>query len=106
MADLINLSGFDPIFFLHHCNVDRMLSLWSAVNPGVWVSKGPAEGGTFTITANASVDASTGMLNDRSSYIVSCIHGGPSPHAILGVTDGVLGFIANYGDRKAPVLVP
>jgi tyrosinase len=54
-----SVAGFDPIFFLHHCNVDRMLSLWAAVNPGVWVSKGPAEGGTFTITGNASVDANT-----------------------------------------------
>ncbi|KAF8500857.1 photo-regulated tyrosinase [Russula emetica] len=54
-----SVAGFDPIFFLHHCNVDRMLSLWAAVNPGVWVSKGPAEGGTFTISGNASIDAKT-----------------------------------------------
>jgi len=38
-----------------------MLSLWAAINPGVWVSKGPAEGGTFTITGNASVDAKTNL---------------------------------------------
>jgi tyrosinase len=59
------------MFFLHHCNVDRMLSLWAAINPGVWVSKGPAEGGTFTITGSASVDANSSMLNDPcTSYLV------------------------------------
>lgn len=53
------VAGFDPIFFLHHANVDRMLSLWSALNPTVWVSKGPVTGGTFTVAANAPVDANT-----------------------------------------------
>ena len=57
-------SGFDPLFFLHHANVDRMLSLWSAVNPGVWVSPGPAlQGGSFTIAANAPLDNKTSTLN-------------------------------------------
>jgi hypothetical protein len=56
-----NLSGFDPIFFLHHANVDRMLSLWAAVNIGVWVTRGPAEGGTWTISGNAAIDDHTSM---------------------------------------------
>ncbi|KAH9080397.1 photo-regulated tyrosinase [Lactarius deliciosus] len=43
-------SGFDPIFFLHHAN---------AVNSGVWVTRGPAEGGTFTISGNAAMDNNT-----------------------------------------------
>ncbi|KAG8739839.1 hypothetical protein FRC10_005069 [Ceratobasidium sp. 414] len=25
--------GFDPIFFLHHCNVDRLLSFWEHIYP-------------------------------------------------------------------------
>jgi tyrosinase len=53
--------GLDPIFFLHHCNVDRLLSLWSALNPGIWVSRGPAEGGTFTISGNDTVDNNTNL---------------------------------------------
>ena len=56
-------SAFDPIFWLHHCNVDRMLSLWSAVNPGVWVTRGPSDVGSFTIPANTPIDANTRMLN-------------------------------------------
>ncbi|KAI0297678.1 photo-regulated tyrosinase [Russula brevipes] len=55
------VAGFDPIFFLHHCNVDRMISLWAAVNPGVWVKPGPAEGGTFTISGDAQIDTNTDL---------------------------------------------
>jgi tyrosinase len=31
------VSSFDPIFWLHHCQVDRLMSLWHALNPGKWV---------------------------------------------------------------------
>jgi tyrosinase len=54
-----SVAAFDPIFFLHHANVDRMLSLWAALNPGVWITNGPAEGGTFTIPPNATIGATT-----------------------------------------------
>ncbi|KAK0480190.1 photo-regulated tyrosinase [Armillaria novae-zelandiae] len=57
----VAMAGFDPIFFLHHANVDRMLSLWSALNPTVWVSEGPATGGTFTVPPNTLVDANTSL---------------------------------------------
>jgi hypothetical protein len=47
-----------------------MLSLWSAVNPGVWVSNGPAEGGTWTIPGNSTIGTTTSMLNDpRTSHL-------------------------------------
>ncbi|KAN0140456.1 Common central domain of tyrosinase domain containing protein [Lactarius tabidus] len=69
-----SVAGFDPIFFMHHANVDRMISLWSAVNPGVWVTRGPAEGGTFTIPGTANIDNNTNLTpfwNTQSSYWVS-----------------------------------
>ncbi|KAH6627480.1 common central domain of tyrosinase-domain-containing protein [Chaetomium tenue] len=30
----VAVAGFDPIFFMHHCNVDRQFALWQALNPG------------------------------------------------------------------------
>jgi len=48
------VAGFDPIFFLHHCNVDRLLALWQSVyddtnNPETWVQKVKENGpGTWT----------------------------------------------------------
>lgn len=59
---LLSSSAFDPIFFMHHANVDRLLSMWSAINPGVWVSRGVAEGGgSFTTPQGAPYDQTTGM---------------------------------------------
>ncbi|KAM7207522.1 Di-copper centre-containing protein [Naviculisporaceae sp. PSN 640] len=28
----IHLSAFDPLFMLHHCNVDRLIAMWQAIN--------------------------------------------------------------------------
>ncbi|KAK0450230.1 photo-regulated tyrosinase, partial [Armillaria borealis] len=70
----VSVAGFDPIFFLHHANVDRMLSLWSALNPDVWVSEGLATDGTFTVAAKASVDANTPLTpfwNSQSGHWAS-----------------------------------
>ena len=63
---LFSLPGFDPIFFLHHANVDRLLSMWAAINPGVWVSAGVADSnGSFTTRPGAPVDQTTGMVHFR-----------------------------------------
>ncbi|KAK1640802.1 hypothetical protein BDP81DRAFT_457782 [Colletotrichum phormii] len=31
------LSAFDPIFWLHHTNIDRLFAIWQACNPGKYV---------------------------------------------------------------------
>jgi tyrosinase len=59
------VAGFDPIFFLHHANIDRMLSLWRALHPNVWVTPGSSVGGTWTIPINSTVDASTDLTPFR-----------------------------------------
>jgi len=41
------VAAFDPIFWLHHCNVDRLLALWQTAYPDVYVSAGPDMFGTF-----------------------------------------------------------
>jgi tyrosinase len=33
----IQWSAFDPIFFLHHAMVDRVLAIWQALHPDAWV---------------------------------------------------------------------
>jgi len=54
-------SAFDPIFFLHHCNIDRLVSIWSAINGGKGVSAGKNDGdGTFTLAPWADLNEDTG----------------------------------------------
>ncbi|KAA1471771.1 photo-regulated tyrosinase [Dentipellis sp. KUC8613] len=55
------VAGFDPIFYLHHANVDRMLSLWAALNPDIWVTAGSAVKGTWTIPPTATIDSATSL---------------------------------------------
>lgn len=33
----VPVAAFDPIFWLHHCQVDRLLALWASVHQDVWV---------------------------------------------------------------------
>jgi tyrosinase len=53
------LIAFDPIFWLHHSNVDRMLSLWYAIHYNTWVAKGSSENGTWSIPKGTNVDENT-----------------------------------------------
>ncbi|MCJ1463962.1 hypothetical protein MMC07_002572 [Pseudocyphellaria aurata] len=35
MSD-VPVAAFDPVFWLHHCNVDRQLAIWQTLNPDKW----------------------------------------------------------------------
>ncbi|KAI4209158.1 MAG: hypothetical protein LQ351_007874 [Letrouitia transgressa] len=37
------VASFDPIFWLHHCNVDRLCALWQVLNWSMWFNN-PSEG--------------------------------------------------------------
>ncbi|KAJ3802926.1 tyrosinase [Lentinula aff. detonsa] len=69
-----SVAGFDPIFFMHHAQVDRLLSMWSALNPGVWITDGPSGDGTWTIPPDTVVGKDTNLTpfwNTQTSYWIS-----------------------------------
>nr|AAX44240.1 tyrosinase [Trametes sanguinea]AAX46018.1 tyrosinase [Trametes sanguinea] len=77
-----SVAGFDPIFFLHHCQVDRLLALWSALNPGVWVNSSSSEDGTYTIPPDSTVDQTTALTpfwDTQSTFWTSFQSAGVSP---------------------------
>ncbi|KAF2733266.1 Di-copper centre-containing protein [Polyplosphaeria fusca] len=56
----LEYSAFDPLFMLHHCNVDRIWALWQAAHPELWMETyniGPH--GTYAIDDNIDVNGST-----------------------------------------------
>ncbi|KAF2187121.1 Di-copper centre-containing protein [Zopfia rhizophila CBS 207.26] len=56
----LDYSAFEPLFMLHHCNVDRIFALWQAANPDKYVEpKSVGYSGTFTIPDKTIVDADT-----------------------------------------------
>ncbi|KAF8874304.1 tyrosinase [Mucidula mucida] len=85
MADP-SVAAFDPIFFLHHANVDRMLSLWSALNPGVWVSRGDSQDGSFTMPPEAPVDENTTLTPFWNAQTTFWASAGTRDTAKLGYT--------------------
>lgn len=61
--------AFDPIFYLHHTNVDRLLTIWARLNSETWVSRaGKSEGGgysrqgTWTVPKGMWADSRTGAF--------------------------------------------
>ncbi|KAF3931636.1 Tyrosinase [Dactylellina cionopaga] len=52
----ISYAAFDPIFWLHHNNIDRMLAIWQAANPGVYLTPDWAVATYQRIVANEDED--------------------------------------------------
>ncbi|KAK3300469.1 uncharacterized protein B0H64DRAFT_428534 [Chaetomium fimeti] len=57
----IQLSAFDPVFFLHHCMVDRILALWQAVHPNTWVPPSRARLNSYTTRRGQPIDSNTAL---------------------------------------------
>ncbi|KAI9641438.1 hypothetical protein NHQ30_010245 [Ciborinia camelliae] len=57
----LSFSAFDPMFWLHHANVDRLFAMWQAIYPDVWMLPQSDLIGTFTIAPGTS-DTSVSSL--------------------------------------------
>ncbi|RVD85525.1 uncharacterized protein DFL_003846 [Arthrobotrys flagrans] len=79
------VSSFDPIFWLHHCNVDRLFAIWQAIYadtdryPDAWFNAQSSqlrdERGTWSIAAGTRENADTPLApfhkDDRGSVYTS-----------------------------------
>ena len=57
-----DVAAFDPIFWLHHCQVDRVLALWQAAYPNIYVSPG---------SDNRGIHCSLTMFADERNFCSS-----------------------------------
>jgi len=55
----IPFSSFDPLFWLHHCSVDRLFALWQVLNPASYVEPSRALLSTYTTPEGAMLTAQT-----------------------------------------------
>ncbi|GAO18831.1 uncharacterized protein UV8b_03271 [Ustilaginoidea virens] len=46
----VPVSAFDPLFFLHHANVDRMVAMWQILNGAAWMQPMQAGENGYTFT--------------------------------------------------------
>ncbi|KAI1083196.1 Di-copper centre-containing protein [Whalleya microplaca] len=58
---IIAYSAFDPIFFLHHTNVDRIFAMWQVINNASYVVPMPALFSTHTTSPGDIQDAQTAL---------------------------------------------
>ncbi|KAF8523809.1 hypothetical protein JB92DRAFT_1518313 [Gautieria morchelliformis] len=45
---VVDYAAFDPVFWMHHANVDRLFAMWQCLNPDAYVTPLKSEAGTFT----------------------------------------------------------
>ncbi len=57
----IPFSSFDPIFFLHHCMVDRLFAMWQVLYPDTWVEPTPAAMASYTTAKGQIQDSKTAL---------------------------------------------
>lgn len=49
-------AAFDPLFWLHHCNIDRLFAMWQAIHPNAYGGSQVARGSTWTIAQGSRQD--------------------------------------------------
>lgn len=54
-----DFASFDPLFFLHHANIDRIFALWQAVFPDSYVTPRISDLGTYLRPANLTDNIDT-----------------------------------------------
>ena len=59
----LEISAFDPIFWLHHAMVDRMVTMFQVLNPDSWITPQGHRDPLWTIREGQIVDGNT-----RTSY--------------------------------------
>lgn len=52
----LSLAAFDPLFWLHHCNVDRLFAMWQTLNPTSYGASQVAPHNTWTIAQGSTQD--------------------------------------------------
>jgi len=93
-------SAFDPIFFMHHCNVDRMWAKWQKLNPQ----------GSSTIPADVMAEALAtapgldwGTFRQQVENIP--VYDDATTPNLANLNIGPVALAAHGGENKAPQVV-
>ncbi|KAH7396791.1 hypothetical protein DE146DRAFT_763956 [Phaeosphaeria sp. MPI-PUGE-AT-0046c] len=52
---IVEASAFDPIFWFHHCNMDRIVAMYQSRYPNTWIEDANQAMGTFTVKQNSTI---------------------------------------------------
>jgi len=62
----VDYAAFDPIFWLHHTNIDRLFAIWQTINPNSWMDSQTIKDGTGVLVPGQKVDENTPLKPFRS----------------------------------------
>ncbi|KAL2041570.1 hypothetical protein N7G274_005952 [Stereocaulon virgatum] len=65
---IIPYASFDPIFYLHHANVDRLFAIWQAIYPNSYTTSEVNAQGTFTISPGTNDTLYSPLTPFHSNY--------------------------------------
>lgn len=63
----LTVSAFDPIFWLHHANVDRLITLFQYIYPDTWIEPWAQRGNTYAYRAGTVLDNSSPLYPFHTS---------------------------------------
>ena len=52
----VSVAAFDPIFWLHHTNIDRVLAIWQKIYPNTYIDPARQPSSTYVIRSGTTVD--------------------------------------------------
>lgn len=58
---IVPFSAFDPVFFLHHCMVDRLFTLWQVLYPDSWITPEVSRTNSYTTSVGQVLDGSSAL---------------------------------------------
>lgn len=58
----VGYAGFDPIFLLHHTNVDRLGAMWQAIYPSSFMTPAKEGAGTFNLVRGQTISSTTPLI--------------------------------------------
>ncbi|CAK3877971.1 Di-copper centre-containing [Lecanosticta acicola] len=126
------LASFDPIFWLHHANVDRFFAIWQTLHPDSYGASQTAPHATWTVASGSTQDADSPLepyrkdastfwtTNDVKDWTIfkytypEFLAGDGSKASVAAFVNQLYGSSANstassiskqveHGDDKAPV---
>lgn len=56
---IVEVSAFDPVFWFHHCNMDRIIALYQSRYPDTWIEDSEQATGSFAVAKGSIVGNAT-----------------------------------------------
>ncbi|KAI1107801.1 Di-copper centre-containing protein [Jackrogersella minutella] len=96
---IIAYSGFDPLFWLHHTNVDRLFAMWQLLYNNSYVVPQPAVYSTHTTSPGETEDSQTALTPFFSNETDFWTSDAVRDHEVFGYT------YADVANKSRPELV-